>query len=253
MRELLGMARRRRCTMVQCVAAYHHGDPVVDKNPPPKDDEKHLILDGDLVIQQECATAKGTTWAAKFGFRHWKLRRLRGEDKMPVLADEEGGAADESGGAGGRPLFVVDDGLTALDAERVRRFVEDAPSGETLLDFFEESEWRGGSKPRHEKRCDADKEDTFAFDDGVESSEGGELRKERKVLGDKSNTVGEVKPSNHRSEPAKAPEKKPRTKSARRKRKLTSDPSPDLLPAGDDGPATEEEGGKRRSIGGAAV
>jgi len=147
-----------------------------------------------------------------------------------VLADDDGdrcGGMKEKVGMR-RPRLMVDTGLTPQDTTRVRRFVKEATAGQTPSDFFSRNkEWAERSEARRQKPRDADT-NAFGFEYGMESFEEKSRTKERIVLGDRSNIGGLS--STHHSELSKIGtlETKPRTKSARRKRKSSSDPSSTL-------------------------
>jgi hypothetical protein len=117
----------------------------------------------------------------------------------------------------------------------VRKFVREGRAGQTPFAFFSESEFT--SSPRVDDIGGGDG-DGFAFGESVPSSEekdgdggeGQEHPKERRVLGDRSNTAGRADAGEAKSKSKKRTttldQPPPRTKSARKKRK-SSDLSTD--------------------------
>ena len=194
--QLLSMATRHQTTVVQYIATYHNGKSILDKN-----DEEHYIIDnGDLIIQQQYANAKGTYWSSKFSFRYWKLpgqRKVRDLSRYttsarPVLvaATTDGCCAKSSNGEEGimQPRLVLDTNLSSRDASLVHRFVKGAKSGMAPFEFFSEDELERSSA------TDQDEDDVdrgtllFGFDASSEV-ETTSLEEERRALKDKSNTL----------------------------------------------------------------
>ena len=249
-RELLKLAKSNNGTVIQYHATLHYGDSITDKNFSSSSSSSnklsstndYLIENGDLVIQQDCANVKGTYWTTKFGFRHWKLPGVRSSrgvsiysSTRPILADDK-----DSGASGDkkkkRPLLTLDTSLSTQHDRLVRRFVKEARAGQTPFDFFPENEL-DGDKEGDDWQCKDEGNfggvgDGFSFnDDGLapssdeksaeeqeeEDEEDDQRPAKRKAFGDRSNTVPRV----HVPQPTQKTKTitKPRTKSARKKRK----------------------------------
>ena len=143
-RQLLSLASERNGTAVQYQAMYHGGRAIVDKSGSGSGRARRMIQDGDLVVQQDCATVAGTVHHAKFKFDSWKMPGVRNRNSgvysslRPVLgADCPSGSGGSSKGLLDRPRLAIDPCLSAGDVERVASFVRGSRAGETPIQFFE--------------------------------------------------------------------------------------------------------------------
>lgn len=207
-RALISLAKRHNATATQYYATTHVGDTILDKNnffgttagtgtTTTKNNEKCLIEHDMLVIQQDCANARGTYWQCKFSFRHWKLpgqRAVRGggmytslrpvllaTDATDVIAtDVIHDREDEGGGLLKKvqPRLILDTSLSTHHSNLVRRFVNEANAGMTPFDYFSESELNGirdDYDEEKEGKVDDDKEEDVddSYNDDLDGIIGG--------------------------------------------------------------------------------
>lgn len=193
-KELRDLAKKHNGTATQYKAAYHTGvKPIIDKNVVSAiagsgRSSSTMIQVGQLIIKETSVTYKGNKGGNSYSFEGWKLPGSKQRDSSiydstrPKLIDHALSAVLTTSA----PYLIVDTALSTEDAARVRRFVMEAESGQTPMEFF---------------ACmdDNNSEDESDDVEGEEALFGGSMVSEeehergvdqgRKVLGDRSNTA----------------------------------------------------------------
>jgi hypothetical protein len=206
--KLRDFAKANNGTATQYKATYHTGTrPIQDKNVPTStssgggggsNNNNNMIQNGQLIIKETSVTNKGNKGGNSYTFEGWKLpgKKQRGTSiydstrpKLMEVSDVVSSAVLTTCA----PYLIVDTTvLNDVDAARVRKFVKEAKSGQTPMEFF-----AGGDDDDEEDENDDESEGGGEGDE--EALFGGSMVSEednggkdvgRKVLGDKSNTAG---------------------------------------------------------------
>ena len=198
-KDLREFAKMNNGTAMQYKATYHTGSkPIHDKNLV----GNNMIQPGQLIIKETSVTSNGNKGGNSYSFDQWKLPGSKRRDssiyestrpKLPssILGGKSSGAAGAAVLSTCAPYLIVDTALSKVDADRVRKFVNDGTVGQTPSEFFATFEKYDGVDDNHDE--DEEDDDALPFDGSIVSDEEDEVgckeEVERKVLGDRSNTT----------------------------------------------------------------
>jgi hypothetical protein len=152
-----------------------------------------MIQNGQLIIKETSVTCKGNKGGNSYLFEGWKLPGSKQRDSSIYDSTRPklmiGGSDDKSAVLTTcAPHFILDPTLNVMDAARVRKFVMEAKSGQTPMEFFACGE--DNTDDVDENEGGEGEETLFGGSMVSEEEDGGEADVARKVLGDKSNTAG---------------------------------------------------------------
>lgn len=195
-KELRDLAKANNGTATQYKATYHSGSkPIIDKNCTAvsgSSGSNNMIQVGQLIIKETSVTLKGKKGGNSYLFEGWKLPGSKQRDSSiydstrPKLVgvDDSSSAVVLTTCA---PHLIVDTALSVVDAARVRKFVMEAESGQTPMEFFACDDGDNG-----DDEGESGEVKDALFGGSVVSEEENERSRDdgRKVLGDRSNTAG---------------------------------------------------------------